>query len=443
MSIKRITTPLHTYILSHSREISMKNTTKYLLTLGLMLLMAFSVFSAQGSLVNPSSLSIRGNVNLYIEDWVCTGFVNHFNSLNLGFSINSVILNPGDGFLPYPTSAFEGVYHENQPYTDLGQLSRYPHLSELTNPSHSNAMLWSIGWDSIAIVISSSNTWLSTELSMAQVADIFCGPYEYWDSLPTQYLVGNAPHQPICRAIPNLMGGVNNCFEKFFLQPVGKNIYDIAPSCRVFMDDQQLGVEASDCVYWHLSTTFGKEYWIGLMSMGRMIYGNDCYEPDPVTPISIWNPSRGCYYAPTKENWLRGYLPPLPLTMLTVGVPSILTDDKAKSVLISYLRLPDPMNPEFMGDYCDIQQPNFISYNGYMTTARCDFAGGPVFDAAYNVYTPLPGQTQTFPDNVVSAEDLFYFASAYGDVTHVNPYIDMNADGIIDADDVFIFVANF
>jgi hypothetical protein len=131
------------------------------------------------------------------------------------------------------------------------------------------------------------------------------------------------------------------------------------------------------------------------------------------------------------------------LWAVTKGTPQAGTGDSVKAVWISYLRLPDPTNLRFMGDYYKSPHPNFITQAGYLTLGRDNFAGGPVITNQGQTYIPHSGQTQVFPDYTVSATDLFYFAAAYGDVTHVNPYADMDANGRVSPNDIFMFLSNF
>jgi hypothetical protein len=126
-----------------------------------------------------------------------------------------------------------------------------------------------------------------------------------------------------------------------------------------------------------------------------------------------------------------------------MGIPHVGTNDVYKGQFISYLRLPDYNNNNYQGDYENSPRPNFIALEGYITPARDDFAGGQVLDSNLNPYTPSLYQTQTFPDSKVDQFDLYYFAAAYGRATDVNPYADMNADGAIGPNDVYIFSANF
>ncbi len=89
---------------------------------------------------------------------------------------------------------------------------------------------------------------------------------------------------------------------------------------------------------------------------------------------------------------------------------------------------------------------NFVEDSGYVPLERDDIAGGPVLDSYLQPHTPLPTQTQSYPQGVVNFNDITYFVAAYinYNVNHVyNPYADQDANGVINFNDISLFVGNY
>lgn len=409
----------------------MKTIKKSIVAITLVALMAFSAISAVQGLVSSPNVVGRGSTTVApVVSLAAPTFPAYWNSLGLGTTGGSVNVNLGGS-----GQAFPGVYSESTPYSDIGYLSRNPSNAEWTNPSHANAQLWSIGAiDSVAIVKSTGNTWLKTQLTSEQVSDIYTNPaYQYCDDLPAAYLVGTAPHQPLVRVIRETTSGTFECFLNFFLTPFGKTAASV---------QNPLPFPGNPEVYNYMTTHSNRNNAIAFISLGYV-------ETDPaIAKISIDFPGApATYYAPTTANVVSGgYKAWRNLWTLTAGIPQAGTADAKTSVLISYLRLPNPSNPGFMGDYSEAPGLSFSEQSGYIPTSRADFTGAPVLKDDLTPYTPLSTQTQGFPDGVVNVYDFLYFTSAYSayyQSSLLNPYADLNADGAISSSDFFIFNGNY
>jgi ABC-type phosphate transport system substrate-binding protein len=399
---------------------------KSIVAIALITLMAFSALAAvQGALLNPGQIVTRGSSTVYpVTVALSTPFTAFYPSIT---SVSAISGGSGD--------AFPGLFRESTPYADIGSMSRPPTVAEWTAAGHENAQLWAVGIDSIAIIVGTSNTWLKSDLTPAQIADIYTNNnYVNWNDLPGSYLAGTAPAQPIVRIIRDHTSGTFDCFVNFILKPQGYT--DIVSGY------QELDNNAD--VYNYMTTNPSRQYAIAFIGMGFLHLGG-------LNRLNIYNSDDGQYYAPTKENVMAGlYKPNRLLWQVTNGIPTTSTNDVAKSVLISYQRLPDPTNPAYMGNYEDSPHDNFIAQEGYINMLRADFTGGPVLDSNLNVFGAAQGlkptQTQGFPDNNVTPADIFYFAYSFGQYSTsgvLNPYADMNADGAINPNDIFIFTANY
>jgi ABC-type phosphate transport system substrate-binding protein len=411
----------------------MKTIQKTIVAIALVALMALSATSAVQGLTSSPQVIGRGSTTVQpVVTAASLSFPAYWNTLGKGYTMSAgdtVIYAGGSG------AAFPGVYHETTPYADVGYMSRNPKVSEWSAPTHSNAQLWSIGAiDSVAIIKSTGNTWLKSQLTSQEVCDIYTNAaYVYCDDLPAGYLVGTAPHEPLVRVIRESTSGTFECFENYFLSPFGKTKLDIVYST----------VEDSNPkIYTHMTTYTDRNFAIAFISLGYV-------ETDPaVSKISIDFPGApATYYAPTQANVVSGgYKAWRNLWTLTAGVPSSVTENMKISTFISYVRLPNPANPSYMGDYSDAPGASFAAQAGYIPTYRADFTGAQTLDDALNPYTTSSGQTQSIPDGVVGISDFFYFAAAYTQYNtnhQLNPYADMNADAAVNISDFFVFAANY
>jgi hypothetical protein len=149
---------------------------------------------------------------------------------------------------------------------------------------------------------------------------------------------------------------------------------------------------------------------------------------------------------PNAQLWAVGYTGALPphgqtlnaskvLWMVTAGSPLVNEANLAGGVFISYVR----KNADAL-----------LEGTGFLPLYLGDMAGGTVNDSTGNPYTPMPGQTQIFPDGIVDANDFFYFVDAYihyySSQTYT-PYADLTGkngavhpNGKIDGNDFFAFV---
>jgi hypothetical protein len=314
-------------------------------------------------------------------------------------------------------------------------MSRLPKSSEWTGAGHGDAQIWTIGIDSIAIIV--GNTWI-TQATPNQIAQLYCtNPvtgqpfYNYWDEVP---FASGAPHEPIIRVIRDHTSGTYDCFQNFFLAPAGSLIGYVADPdygySSLVPGFQELQNNAD--VYQYMTTNPSRQNSIAFIGMGFLINPG-------LHPLNIYNSAQGQYYAPTEANVLSGLYPPIRnLWHLTAGVPTVGSADAAKSVWISYMRLPDPTNPNYLGSYASSPNLNFISQEGYINILRDDFTSANSLGNEAR-----PGQTQYAPDNLVTPLDLYYYAGAYSTPGPLNPYVDLNADGVISPQDTYIFTANY
>ncbi|MCW4025004.1 MAG: substrate-binding domain-containing protein [Candidatus Bathyarchaeota archaeon] len=389
---------------------------KSIVAIALIALMAFAMVGPVQALLTSHELVTRGSSTVYPVSMAAkTAFMNHYPA------ITSVEVNSGGS-----GGAFPGVYQVDTPYSDVGSMSRLPKSTEWALSGADNAQIWSIGIDSIAILIGPGNNWLKTDLTTQEVADIYCGGYTNWDDLPAGYLVGTAPATPIDRVVRDLESGTTDCFYNFFLDPEDLELTDITTPFTELPNNID--------VYNHMTTGATKDYSIAFIGMGFLHLGG-------LYPINIYNAAEGEYYEPTEANVLAGlYTPIRNLWHLTDGIPAVGSEDAAQSVWISFMKLPNATNPDYQGDYAyveDLCEENFVSGEGYMNMLRDDFTS--------DISTgngARPGQTQYIPDNAISPLDLYYFAGNYGS-SLLNPYVDMNADGQYSPTDTYIFARNY
>ncbi len=426
------------------------NTNKKILTAVIVIaMMAFSAAAIPTqALVNNNSLTIVGSSTVYpIAVQASSTFPSYWNSL--------VDANPSWGASRLTQSmsiagfgsgtAFKGILPTSGAATaDVGEMSRPPSQGEWDQTNAANAQVWAIGVDSVAIVLSPSMTWVPTQLTAQQAAKLFMSTdavgtspyYNTWGDFLTEYYgAGNIPAaaqahtgDPINRAVRDFTSGTYDCWNNFF----GKKVHDtLVTNAQGEVIDNQYMAPYYECitnmdVYNRLQSINS----IGFISLGYLTkLGN-------MIGVSIEN--GGQYYAPSQSNVIAGtYVAWRWLWEVTPQSIPTTGNDLETGVWIAYLKLPEnTVNGN----------PDFVTSNDYMAMPRADMAGGPVLNSALQQITPKSGQTQTFPDLKVDANDFFYFVDAYIHFysSHTyNPYADFNANGVVDSNDFFAFVNSY
>ncbi|MCW4005178.1 MAG: substrate-binding domain-containing protein [Candidatus Bathyarchaeota archaeon] len=401
----------------------MKNIKMTIICLSLIALMAFAATAttASAALINSNGLTARGSSTLapVSQDAGATDkFPTHLANLGIGYDTSFAIttLTGGSG------NAFKGVYNTDGTPADVGQMSRNPKVSEWGMSGAENVQLWAVGSDSIAIVISSGNSFLKQDLTAAEVADIYCNAsYTNWDDLPANYLVSAAPAVEITRIIRPESSGTFECFDNFFLSLNGYAPADI---------QSHITLTDNADVYEYMTINSNRDYAIGFIGMGFMEIGG-------LVGINIYNADTLQYHAPTKTNVINGvYKAVRTLWEVTDGIPTTTSDDYVKSIWVSYLRLPTNYN----------STASLLESNGYIPVNRADMAGGQVLDAELQPYITAAGQTQQYPDGAVDFEDIIYFVQSYlrfYSDNELNPYANMNADATVDFNDILLFIQSY
>jgi ABC-type phosphate transport system substrate-binding protein len=290
---------------------------------------------------------------------------------------------------------------------DVGASSRPPTTAEWNNTNGANLRIWAIGIDSIAIIVPVSNNWIHN-VTGQQVSDLFSkyangtAVYTYWDDFAP-----GAPHQVINRAVRDLTSGTHECFRNNFLTPFGRTDANLA---------NNIEQKTNNIDVYNLMTSPAGQYYIAYIGLGFLHLGG-------LTSLWIYNAAKSDYIEPTDAHVKDGSYPPWRwLWYMTIGVPRADTDDKAKSIWISFVR----MNTTYM------------DREGYIQMVPGDFAGASSGDVQAPIHPSIP-------DGKLTSADTFYFIDAfiaYWDPARkeLNPYADFNADGQINSVDVFAYL---
>jgi ABC-type phosphate transport system substrate-binding protein len=332
-----------------------------------------------------------------------------------------------------------GIFGATYPFTTASWST-----SIVTDPEE-----FQIGYDSVAIIVNSANTWL-TQAKASQIADAFVvtsaggttPKYATWGawgaaegiSVPSAWQSQNIIH--IGREFSS---GTFDGFNTFFLKPFGFDMTWSAASNApkavwTTPDYQQLTSNQA------VLTAMGQsanEYAIGFIALGMVQADIGSSHPDNVIPLAMVNSNNVAVQpliANVKNNTYVSNEPSGDTTIIRAlwyfmnGIPSANSADAVKSLWISFVKSNDA----------------YLTSTGYLTMWRDDMAS-PTANAG-NPNTSVG--TQTVPDGVVDFNDLVYFASAwiafYGPTHALNPYADITGpnghpDGIIDFNDLVAF----
>jgi len=361
-----------------------------------MLALSISMPTAHSTLITPGILKCEGSstvlpvsqaAEVNFESWILSTH---------GMTIDTQIAGGGSGH------GYSAIIAGT---IDVGGHSRPPKSTEWSGLA--NMRIWAIGIDSIAIIVHADNTWINNVTSQ-QVSDLFCKYpngtpyYTYWDDFAP-----GAPHQEIKRAVRDLTSGTHECFFENFLKPQGRTDANLASNCEQ---------KTNNIDIYTLLTSPAGQYYIAYIGLGFMHLGG-------INGLWLYNSGTGDYIAPTKEHVIDGtYTPRRWLWYSTNGVPVTTSDDKVKSLWISYIKM----------------NPSYVENEGYIQMLRGDFAGAASGDNTAPLHP-------TVPDGKITSADTFYFLDAYIAYwdparKELNPYADFNADGQIGSADVFAYL---
>ena len=410
---------------------------------------AISLFStipvqAQTALISPGHLSVLGSSTVYpVSEQARIAFQNYVSNLGGPFTSTTVHLNDlgsGAGF-----TALSSL----PPTTDIAASSTAGAGRGLyTTASLTNPQEFIVGYDSIAIVVPESNTWLS-QASASQVADLFRTTgngnnvplYATWGAWanaqnPPVNLPTGVASQTIGRIGRDFSSGTFDGFNVFFLQPFGYNMaYNTGtgqPAGQWLPSNYQDLTSNGDVMVEMRKPQ--NQYAIGFVGLGFVQDDLGSSHPHGVIPLKLYNPTTGTYISPSIANvqaglYVNNQATPAvilrPLCYFMDGIPSANSAAAVKSLWISWIKAHD----------------EYLERDGYITMNRIDFAGK-------SSGNPNPSGTQTIPDGMVDFSDLVYFADAwiayYGPNNLLNPYADITGpngvpDGKIDFNDLVAF----
>jgi ABC-type phosphate transport system substrate-binding protein len=399
---------------------------------------------AQTALISPGHLYVLGSSTVYpVSLQAVTDFQNYVSTMGGSFTATTVHLNDlgsGAGFTALTSLP---------PTTDIAASSTAGAGRGLyTTTSLTNPQEFIVGYDSIAIVVPESNTWLS-QGSASQVADLFRTTgngnnvplYATWGAwanaqVPPVSLPSGVAGQTIGRIGRDYSSGTFDGFNVFFLQPFGYNMaYNTGtgqPAGQWLPSNYQALTSNGDVMAEMRKPQ--NQYAIGFVGLGFVQDDLGSSHPDGVIPLKLYNPTTATYISPSVANVKGGLYvndQPAPAVILRPlcyfmdGIPSATSSAAVKSLWISWIKAHD----------------EYLERDGYITMNRIDFAGAP---SGNNGATG----TKTIPDGKVDFADVVYFADAwiayYSSNNLLNPYADISGpnglpDGKIDFHDVVAF----
>lgn len=422
----------------------------------MIVLFAVSLFSAlptqaQITLVTPGRLYVLGSSTIYpISSQATTAFQSHILTLGSPFTATAVTLNDlGSG-------AGLNALKDNPPSADIAASSRsgansgfYGTSYPLSGSTITNPQEFLIGYDSIAIVVPATNTWLS-QASASQVADLFRTTgngnniplYRTWGDwasaqVPQVTLPTGVASQTIDRIGREFSSGTFDGFNTFFLNAFGYNMaYNVQTEQTAgnWLPSNYQPLTSNANVMTAMRQT-QNQYAIGFVGLGFVQNDLGTSHPNGIIPLKLYNPTTGTYISPSIANVQGGSYVTNQATPATIirplyyfmdGIPSANSPAAVKSLWISFIKAHD----------------DYLVNDGFITMNRVDFAGAPSGNPNRSV------GTQTVPDGVVNFEDLVYFANAwieYYEPSHLlNPYADITGpnglpDGKIDFYDLVAF----
>jgi ABC-type phosphate transport system substrate-binding protein len=318
--------------------------------------------------------------------------------------------------------------------TDIAASSKIPESKYWDGPQGGtpngleDMRIFAIAKDSVAIIVPTSNTWLTSASTLA-IANIFRSTsqtggvalYTYWDDVPG--LTG-APHTVIDRITRFMDDGTHDCFNKFFMSANNFNTGTVSgtsdwlPSTHQEVATNQLMV----------STVAGDANAIGYAAMG--IYEGAQTQLKGVAINGVAPSKAHVIDATYKGDVANGS--PLIMRYLWYAmnsIPHVNQPAVIKAKWVSFVRA----------------NPAFITDNGYITLPPGDLTSSTV--PCSNDHTaPIHAN---LPDGKVNFDDLLYFVSGYV-YDHMpladrklDPYCDFNADGQVNFDDLLLFVNSY
>lgn|GEM_PF-1807805 len=431
-------------------------TTKTIICAIIIAFVAVSLFvsiptQAQTPIITPEHLYVLGSSTIYpISAQAVPAFETYIATLSSPFTATSVTLNDlGSG-------VGLNTLKSTPPTADIAASSRSgvnSGLYDLNYPLPGSTIInpqeFLIGYDSIAILVPVTNTWLS-QASASEVADLFRASanddlhplYRTWGDwasaqVPPVALPIGVASQTIERIGRDVSSGTFDCFNTFFLQPFDYNMaYNVQTGLTAgnWLPSNYQGLNSNADVMTAISQT-QNQYAIGFVSLGFVQNDLGSFHPNGVIPLKLYNPTTGAYVTPSVTNVRYGFYvndqatPETivrPLCYFMDGIPSANNAEAVKSLWISFIKAHD----------------EFLVTDGYITMNRIDFTGAPSGNP-----NPSVG-TQAVPDGIVNIQDLIYFANAwieyYGPNRLLNPYVDISGpnglpDGKIDFYDLTAF----
>jgi len=420
-----------------------------------MIALLVSLFSAlptqsQTPLITPGRLSVLGSSTIYpISEQAVTAFQSHVLTIGTPFTATTVTLNDlGSG-------AGLNALKANSPTADIAASSRsgansgfYGNNYPLTDSAITDPQEFLIGYDSIAIVVPATNTWLS-QATASQVADLFRTTgnnndiplYRTWGDwanaqVPPVTLPSGVASQTIGRIGRDFSSGTFDGFNAFFLNAFGYNMaYNVqtGQTAGIWLPSSYQALNSNGAVMVAMRQQ-QHQYAIGFVGLGFVQNDLGPSYPNGIIPLKLYNPTTGTYISPSVANVQGGFYVTnqatptaiiRPLYYFMDGIPSANSPAAVKSLWISFIKAHD----------------EYLVNDGFITMNRVDFAGAPSGNPNSSV------GTQTVPDGVVDFNDLVYFANywiAYYETGQLNPYLDISGsgglpDGKIDFHDLVAF----
>ncbi len=208
---------------------------------------------ASNNLVTPGTLTIYGSSTvgpIATEEIGEGNFVSYFNGLISAGTISSSQITGGVTLYTQGSGTAIPALAESTGSADVGEMSRPPSTGEFSTASMTSMQQYCVGVDSVAIVVDPTMTWFPTDLTTAQVAQLFADNspatttdqgiqgnngatplYQTWGAFLDAYYGGaaNVPAsvptavltENINRAVRDPTSGTFDCFNNYFAVPNG------------------------------------------------------------------------------------------------------------------------------------------------------------------------------------------------------------------------------
>jgi ABC-type phosphate transport system substrate-binding protein len=365
---------------------------------------SFALTSMANATITPGTIKMSGSTTvLPVSNEAQNDYISWIKT-NYGITES---VNIGDG------GSGQGWSDLIAGLTDMGASSRLPKNTEFS--SIPNVKMYAIGIDSVAIIVHNATGAMPgnyvTQLTGQQVSDIFCGLITDWHQLNSSIPVGTTIHV----AVRISTSGTADCFNNFFLVPFGRTTANITGSANVLTENID--------IYNLLSSPAG-QWYIAYIGLGFVHLGN-------IQPLNIDLYGTGTYVEPTKANVLSGtYAPFRWLWYMTNGMP-----EQVEEQWIAFIK--SNSTGQTLGTE---QSPHdYIDDQGYIDMWRADFTGPT--PASFD-----PTNQTKLPDNKVDYNDILYFLKGYINYQKtgiVDPYLDFNADHVINGADLTAFLLDY